>query len=130
MMDACHFARRRLCLAALALLPGLLHAQAAPAERKPDLGDAAAGRYTGDVISDAKGSSRSGVALTITRIGKNLVRISSDYPRLPSVDVPLTRSMDKIVQQRGDTAFVLDTAQSRLDVSFHNEVSWAGTRNR
>jgi len=96
----------------------------------PDLGDVAQGRYVGDVISDSRGSSRSHVTVTVTRIGINLVRITSDYPRLPIVDVPLTSAMDKIVQAQGDTVFLLDRAQrpARLDVSFLNEVSWAGVK--
>jgi hypothetical protein len=97
-------------------------------KRKPDLGDAAEGSYAGDVISDSKGSSHDGVTLTVTRIGVNRVRITSDYPRLPVVEVGLTKAMGKIVQARGDTAYVYDSATRRLDVSFHNEVSWSGTR--
>lgn len=121
---------------AVRLLAGIALIGASPAwaadepKRKPDLGDAAEGTYAGDVISDSKGSSQSDVTLTVTRIGKNLVRVSSDYPRLPVVEVPLTQAMGKIIQARGDTPFVLDRAKSpaRLDVSFHNEVSWAGAR--
>jgi len=99
-------------------------------KRKPDLGDAAEGTYSGDVISDSKGSSRSGVTLTVTRIAKNVVRVTSDYPRLPVVEVPLTLAMGKILQARGDSVFLLDRSQSpaRLDVSFNNEVSWSGQR--
>src|SRR4051812_7453094 len=99
-------------------------------KRKPDLGDAAEGTYEGDVISDSKGASQSGVTLTVTRIGKNLVRVSSDYPRLPVVEVPLTLAMGKILQARGDSVFLLDRTQSpaKLDVSFRNEVSWSGQR--
>lgn len=98
--------------------------------RKPDLADAAEGRYAGDVVSDSKGSSKSGVTLTVTRISKNLVRITSDYSRLPVVEVPLTMAMGKILQARGDTVFLLDRAQGpgKLDVSFNNEVSWSGQR--
>src|SRR5262249_33496274 len=79
---------------------------------------------------DSRGSSRSHVTLTVTRIGSNLVRITSNYARLPIVDVSLTRAMDKIVQAQGDTVFLLDPMQrpARLDVSFLNEVSWAGTK--
>jgi len=119
-------------IAAAALLaPWALHAGAAEeARRKPDLGDAAEGSYAGDVISDSKGSSRSGVTLTVTRIGRNLVRITSDYPRLPVVEVPLTGAMGKILQARGDSVFLLDRSQSpaKLDVSFLNEVSWSGLK--
>ena len=120
----------RLAAAALTA-PWVLGAAAAEEpKRKPDLGDAAEGSYSGDVISDSKGSSRSGVTLTVTRIAKNLVRISSDYPRLPVVEVPLTLAMGKILQARGDSVFLLDRSQSpaRLDVSFLNEVSWSGQR--
>ncbi|KQV88395.1 hypothetical protein [Pelomonas sp. Root1237] len=119
-------------LAAAALLaPWTLRAVAADEpRRKPDLGDAAEGTYEGDVISDSKGSSRSGVTVTVTRIGKNLVRVTSSYPRLPVVEVPLTLAMGKILQARGDSVFLLDRTQSpaKLDVSFLNEVSWSGLR--
>ena len=117
--------------AAALVVPWALRAGAADeARRKPDLGDAAEGTYEGDVISDSKGSSKSGVTLTVTRIGKNLVRVASDYPRLPVVEVPLTLAMGKILQARGDSVFLLDRAQSpaKLDVSFRNEVSWSGQR--
>jgi hypothetical protein len=112
-----------------ASLPSLAQA-AASGTRKPDLGDAVEGHYAGDVISDSKGSSRSGVALTVTRIGVNRVRVSSDYPRLPIVDVALTRALGRIVQTRGNTAFVYDRSKAppHLDVSFDNEVSWSGSR--
>jgi hypothetical protein len=116
---------------ALALVPALaIAAPASAPKRKPDLGDAAQGTYAGDVISDSKGSSRSGVTLTVTRIGKNLVRVTSDYPRLPAVEVTLTSAMGKILQARGNTVFLLDRGKNPpgLDVSFNNEVSWAGTR--
>jgi hypothetical protein len=99
-------------------------------ERHPDLGDVAEGRYFGDVISDSKGSSRSDVTLTITRTGLNRVRIASDYPRLPVVEVTLQRALDKIVQSRGDTVFVYDWKQKppKLDVGFLGEVSWSGSK--
>jgi hypothetical protein len=121
--------RALLCLASAPLLAPMVRAEADPPNRKPDLGDAAEGVYSGDVISDSKGSSRSGVTLQVQRVGRNLVRITSDYSRLPVVEVPLTSAMGRIVQRRGPTAFVLDRAHARLDVSFMNEVSWAGMRS-
>lgn len=117
--------------AAALVSPWSLAAVAADeARRKPDLGDAAEGTYDGDVISDSKGSSKSGVTLSVARIGKNLVRITSDYPRLPVVDVPLTLAMGKILQSGGSSVFLLDRAHApaKLDVSFRNEVSWSGQR--
>ena len=119
--------------AAVALtVPWTLRAGAAEEKpkRKPDLGDTAEGTYEGDVISDSKGSSQSGVTLTVTRIGKNLVRVTSDYPRLPVVEVPLTLAMGKVLQARGDSVFLLDRSHSpaKLDVTFLSEVSWSGVR--
>ena len=119
--------------AAVALTaPWTLRAGAAEEKpkRKPDLGDTAEGTYEGDVISDSKGSSQSGVTLTVTRIGKNLVRVTSDYPRLPVVEVPLTLAMGKVLQARGDSVFLLDRSHSpaKLDVTFLSEVSWSGVR--
>lgn len=114
-----------------ALLPSFAaDAQDDYRKRKPDLADVAQGTYFGDVISDSRGSSQSDVTVTVSRIGKNLVRITSDYARLPAVEVPLTQAMDRILNARGPTTFVLDRSKSpnRLDISFMNEVSWAGQR--
>ena len=116
------------CVSAV-LLPGTAWS-ADPPPRKPDLADAAEGSYFGDVISDSKGSSQSGVTLTVKRVGANLVQISADYPRLPVIQVPLTLAMGKILQARGDSVFLLDRAKSpaQLDVTFLGEVSWSGQR--
>lgn len=123
--------RALIAIVAVARAPRVFaQAGVTPPKRKPDLGDVAEGRYVGDVISDSKGSSHEGVTLTIARTGVNRVRITSDYPRLPEVEVTLTRALDKIVQARGNTAFVYDWAKkpAKLDVSFNNEVSWSGTK--
>lgn len=127
---------RHAVLAALVMLGvGLSVPHAGAAEpaahaRKPDLADMLQGTWHGDVISDSKGSSRSGVTLTLTRSGVNQVTITSDYPRLPVVTVRVERAMQSIVAADGDTAFSYDGTRQppRLDVSFHNEVSWSGTK--
>src|SRR5438105_14482513 len=91
--------RRAMLIAALVMAPVLgVAAPASAPKRKPDLGDAAQGTYEGDVISDSKGASRSGVTLTVTRIGKNLVRVTADYQRLPAVEVTLTRAVAEVLQ--------------------------------
>jgi hypothetical protein len=114
----------------LASLLSQMALAAEPAVRRPDLGDAAAGTYAGNVTSDTQGPTRQGVTLSVTRIGKNLVEITSDYPRLPTVDVHLSRASGKILNAGGATTVFLDPAASppQLDVTFNNEVSWAGTR--
>lgn len=108
-----------------ATVGGLAHA-AKP--HKPDLADALAGSWSGDVISDSQGSGRPGVTLTLTRVGPNTVRIDSDYPRLPVITVPLEKAMSSIVNRTGDTAFAFDGRSGKLDVSFHNQVSWSGRK--
>jgi hypothetical protein len=57
--------------------------------------------------------------LTVTRVGRNLVKVTSDYSRLPEITIPLTRAMDKIVQARGGSVFLYDPANqpSGLGVS-------------
>ena len=107
------------------LAAGTVQAQA---QRKPDLADAVAGTYHGDVISDSKGSSRSDVTLTVTRTGPNTVSVTSNYSRLPQITVPLTTAMSTIQQAGGDSVFLYDRGKKSLDVSFLNEVSWSGTR--
>ena len=120
------FARRRLMAVALAACAATAWATAADAARKPDLADAVAGSYHGDVISDSQGSSRADVTLTLTRVGPNTVSISSDYDRLPVISVRLERAMSQIVNRDGHSPFSFDAG--KLDVSFHNEVSWSGHR--
>lgn len=101
-----------------------------PPARKPDLADMLSGTWAGDVISDSKGSSRSDVTLTIERTGPNMIRISSDYPRLPVITVPVERVMTVVMNRGGNSTVLYDPTRSppKLDVSFNNEVSWSGAR--
>src|SRR5689334_19908468 len=119
-MNRNRFLRTVLAGCALVALPSLAAEQPDKSKRKPDLGDAAEGTYFGEVISDSKGSSKSDVTLTVTRIGLNRVRVTSDYPRLPVVEVSLTQAMGKILNQGGNTTFLLDRGKgaAKLDVSF------------
>ncbi len=119
--------------AALALLlpAGTVLAEpprAAPA-RKADLADRVAGTYKGDVASDARGSSRSNVTITVTRTGPDKVEIKSDYPRIPTVTIALEKAMDAILAANGPHVFLLDTVRSpdRLDLTI-DDASWSGTR--
>ena len=99
-------------------------------KRKPDLADFVAGEYFGDVISDSRGSSRTGVSLTLTRVGPNRVQITSDYARLPAVEITIMQAMQSIIAAKGDNVFVIDRAKdaSRLGVTFNHEVSWSGAK--
>ncbi len=97
--------------------------------RKADLADRVAGTYKGAVISDARGSSRDNVTITVTRVGANKVEIKSAYARIPTVTIPLEKAMDAILAAHGPHVFLLDTVRSpdRLDLTI-DDASWSGTR--
>ena len=113
--------------AALSALPQPATSQSRPAAR--DLAEIAAGTYSGDVISDARGASRSGVRIIVVKIAPNRIRVSADYPRLPSFEAGLTRAMDTIQNVSGDQVFLLDLSRTPhgLNVTV-DDASWAGTR--
>jgi hypothetical protein len=129
--------RRRTCrllapLAAALLLPAA--ALAAPPGRtapvpRPDLADTAQGSYFGDVISDARGSSRSNVRFTVTKIGPNKIRVTSDYARLPEFTASLTRAMRTIQNASGPEVFLLDLSKTppTLMVTVA-DASWSGQK--
>lgn len=123
-------------IAFIASLALLLPAGAALAEtpktapaHKADLADRVAGTYKGAVVSDARGSSRDDVTITVTRTGPNKVEVKSNYPRIPTVTIPLEKAMDAILAASGPSVFLLDTVRSpdRLDLTI-DDASWSGTR--
>jgi hypothetical protein len=97
----------------------------------PDLATTLEGVWYGDVVSDARGSSRSDVMVTIRRTSRNTIAITSDYARLPAVTVPLTRAMQSILSAEGNTVVVYDTAKDpkTLGITFEGEVAWWGVRS-
>lgn len=103
---------------------------APPAANAPGLADLVVGRYHGDVIADSKGSSRSDIDVTITRIDRATVRVSSDYRRIGSVDVNLTRNGNQVFAADGDTPFIVDLDRSPPSLVFdpHSELAYRGTR--
>jgi hypothetical protein len=96
---------------------------------RADFADMARGTYYGDVISDARGASRSGVRLIVARTGPNQVRVTSDYARLPAFTARLSRAMDTLQNVGGNAVFLLDlsTAPRRLMVTV-DDASWAGSK--
>jgi len=103
---------------------------AQPAPPRPDLADIAAGVYDGNVISDARGSSRSNVRMTVTKSGPNMVYVSSNYPRLPAFSARLTRAMNTIQKADGPGVFLLDLSKRPmgLDVTV-DDASWSGAKS-
>jgi len=98
----------RLIALLLTVLAPLSLASAAPAERKPDLADLVAGTYVGDIISDARGSSKSGVTITVTRVTKDRVAIACDCARIPKVEIPIERAMDAILASSGPHVLLIE----------------------
>lgn len=100
--------------------------------RKPvELADLVAGIYYGDVISDSKGSSRSDVTVTITKMNKRKVRITSDYERLGTVEIDLTKVGNTIQSVGGSTTLLLlelEKNPPRLDYNPNGEVAYSGQR--
>jgi hypothetical protein len=92
--------------------------------RLADLADLVVGTYYGDVVSDSKGSSRSDVTVTITKVDRRT------YSRLGTVDVRLIKIGGKVLNADGDTVLLLDLEQRppKLQYNPHNEVAYVGNR--
>jgi len=101
-----------------------------PTNTITDPADLVVGTYYGNVISDSKGSSLSDVTLTVTKLDKRTVRITSDYPRMGTVDVTLTRIGNKILNGSGNTVLILDLEKHppRLEYNPNGEVAYAGSK--
>jgi hypothetical protein len=93
-----------------------------------DLADLANGVYHGEVTSDAKGSSRSDVTVTVVKVSPRRVRITSDYERLDTVEVELTRVGEGIQSVGDDTSFHLELTKQppALSYSPHGDVAYNG----
>lgn len=92
--------------------------------------DLVVGTYAGDVVSDSRGPSRSDVTLTVRKVDTWTVEVSSDYARLGTERITLTRAGDAILNADGDTAFRFDLSRRppTLDYNPHNEVAFSGER--
>lgn len=114
-----HFAFLALALALA--VPGIVAtpADAAQAKRPADLADIVAGTYDGDVVADTRGGSQSGVEITVKRVAKNLVEISCDYARVPTVQIALTAASTAIIAARPGNGFLIERNKDpkRLDLS-------------
>jgi hypothetical protein len=105
--------------------------------RKPlaagaELADLVVGTYSGDVIADSKGGSRSDVGVIITKLNRSTVRVTSDYRRLGTVDVTLTRIGNQILNAEGDTPFVVDLDRNPPTLLFdpRSEVAYRGNKQK
>jgi len=96
------------------------------------LADLVTGTYFGNVMADSKGSSRSDIGVTVTKLDPYTVRVTSDYPRLGTVDVTLTRIGNKILSAGGDSPFIVDLDQNPPTLAFNprNELAYGGTKQK
>ena len=97
-----------------------------------ELADLVVGTYFGDIIADSKGGSRSDVGVTITKLDRLTVRVTSDYRRLGTVDVTLTRIGNQIHSAEGDTPFIVDLDRNPPTLIFdpRSEVAYRGAKQK
>ena len=110
--------------------PALAQSKPDESARAADLADFSAGTYVGDVISDARGSSRSDVAIIVRRVGPNLVEVSSSYARIPTVRIQLTQAMSAIVAEGSDHVFLIQRDTSPDDLSLTIDDASLSVRRR
>ncbi len=101
-----------------------------PSTALAELADLVVGSYYGEVVSDSKGGARSDVAVTISKLAGSKVRVSSDYSRLGTVDVVLTRSGNMIMAADGDSPLIVDLDRNppTLDFTPRNAVAYRGKK--
>jgi hypothetical protein len=102
----------------------------APGVDRGELADLVVGTYLGNINSDAKGSSRSDVFVTVTRLDRTKVRVTSDNARIGTFEVDLTRIGDNLFNVGGDSVFIAYPAKNPPEVALtaRGEVSYGGTK--
>ena len=90
----------------------------APAAQPADLARTVEGVWRGDVTSDVRGSSRGNVTVTVTRIGPDRVRVSCNYPRIPTVEISLMAAGGSIMNANSGVTFLIELKRdaNRLDL--------------
>ena len=95
----------------------------------PDYANQVAGSYSGHVMSDARGSSRENVRITVTRTARNTVSVHSDYARIPDRSFRLIRAMQTIQNVGGTEVFLFDIAKSPNTLMLTiDDAAWSGVR--
>lgn len=103
-----------------------------PCSAVTGLADLITGTYFGNVMADSKGSSRSDIFVTVTKLDPYTVRVTSDYKRFGTVDVTLTRIGNKIVGSGGDSPFSVDLDQNPPTLMFNPrmELAYGGAKQK
>jgi len=97
-----------------------------------EIADRATGTYLGNISADSKGSSRSDVFVTVTKVNRTRVRVSSDNARIGTFEVELNRIGDNLFNAGGDSTFIAYTTKTPPEVvlSARGEVSYGGTKQK
>jgi hypothetical protein len=93
---------------------------------------AVAGTYHGDIISDARGSSRSDVMITVARVGPGVVSVTCACTRIPARTVRLTQVMQTIQNAGGASGevFLYDQTKSPPSLMLTiDDAAWSGVRH-
>ena len=95
-----------------------------------ELADLVVGTYLGNINSDSKGSSRSDVFVTVTRIDRARVRVTSDNQRIGTFDVDLTKIGDDLFNVGGASTLIVYPRRNPPELALiaRGEVSYGGTR--
>ena len=124
---------QKLSIIGLALAGLMLTSVADARTRRPpraDLADTVAGQYHGAVMSDARGSSRDNVMVTVTKSGPGQVSVTSSYSRIPPRTFRLQRVMSSIQNVGGSDVFLVERVTTPLKLMLTiDDAAWAGERH-
>jgi hypothetical protein len=84
-----------------------------------ELADSVVGTYYGDVVSDSQGSSQSDVTVTVTKVGARRVKVTSDYARLGTVEVDLTKTGSIILSSSSAIVLSLNLDERPSSLSYN-----------
>lgn len=96
------------------------------------LADLVVGTYSGSVVWDTKGPSRSDIDVTVTKLDRYTVRVTSDYQRIVPTDITLSRYGNMLQNAGGNTLFGVDLDKDPLPLSLatygEGAFGYGGTR--
>jgi len=94
-----------------------------------DLADSVAGTYYGDVVSDSQGGSQSDVMVAVTKVGTRRVKVTSDYGRLGTVEVDLTKTGSTILSSSSAVVLSIDLAERPHRINYNpGGVAYSGKK--
>jgi hypothetical protein len=94
-----------------------------------ELADSVAGTYYGDVVSDSQGGSQSDVTVAVTKVGTRRVKVTSDYARLGTVEVDLTKTGSTILSSSGAVMLSINLAERPPSLSYNpGGVAYSGKK--